>query len=116
MVDFETCRKLALAFPDVTEEPHFEKPSFRINGKIFMTFHTVKNQAMLILPELEQSVFTSDDNNVIFPVKGFWGSKGATMFDLKKVKKSIFKSALQSAYTKAVIKNKRQTKKEKEKL
>lgn len=116
MVDFETCRKLALAFPDVTEEPHFEKPSFRIKGKIFMTFHIDKNQAMLVLPELEQSVFTSDGNNVIFPVQGFWGRKGATMFDLKKVKKSIFKSALQSAYTKALTKNKKQTKKDKMKL
>ncbi len=116
MVDFETCRKLALAFPDVNEEPHFEKPSFRINGKIFMTFHIDKNQTMLILPEPEQSVFTSDDNNVIFPVQGFWGRKGATMFDLKKVKKAIFKSALQSAYTKAATKKMSQTKKDKEKL
>jgi len=116
MVDFETCRKLALAFPDVTEEPHFEKPSFRINGKIFMTFHIDKNQAMLILPEPDQSVLTAYDSNVIYPVKGFWGSRGATMFDLKKVKKTIFKSALQSAYTKAVTKNKKQTKKVKEKL
>lgn len=116
MVDFETCRKLALSFPDVTEEPHFEKPSFRINGKIFMTFHTGINHAMLILPELEQSVLTSYDINVIYPVKGFWGSRGATMFDLKKVKKSIFKNALQSAYTKAAGKNKKQTKKVKDKL
>ncbi len=106
MIDIETCRRLALSFPDVTEEPHFEKPSFRFNGKIFMTFHMDKNQAMLILPELEQSVFTTFDGSVIYPVKGFWGSKGATMFDLKKVKKSMFKQALQSAYTKAAEKKK----------
>lgn len=116
MIGFETCRKLALSFPDVTEEPHFERPSFRINGKIFMTFHIDKNQVMLILPELEQSVLISYDINVIYPVKGFWGSRGATMFDLEKVKKSIFKNALQSAYTKAVTKNKKQTKKVKDKL
>lgn len=111
MVNFETCRNLALSIPDVTEEPHFEKPSFRINGKIFMTFHTDKNEAMLILPELEQSVLTAYDSSVIYPVKGFWGNKGATMFDLKKVKKSMFKDALQSAYTKAAQKSKKQTKK-----
>lgn len=116
MIGFETCRKLALSFPDVTEEQHFEKPSFRINGKIFMTFHIDKNQAMLILPELDQSVLTVYNSNVIYPVKGFWGSRGATMFDLEKVKKSIFKSALKSAYTKAVTKNKKQTKKVKDKL
>jgi len=109
MVDFETCRTLALTFPDVTEEPHFEKSSFRLYGKIFMTFHTDKNQVMLFLPELEQSVFSASDSSAIFPVKGYWGSRGATMFDLKKVKKSVFKDALQSAYKKALLKNKKQT-------
>lgn len=110
MVNFETCRNLALSFPDVTESPHFEKPSFRIAGRIFMTFHAAKNQAMLVLPEFEQSVLTAYDSSAIYPVKGFWGGKGATMFDLKKVKKSMFRDALQRAYTKAA-ERKRQTKK-----
>lgn len=114
MITFDECRKLALALADVTEEPHFEKPSFRWRGKIFMTFHTPKNQAMLILPELHQSVLTADDNEFIFPVKGFWGSKGATMFDLNKVTKKIFKDALKSSYNFIVEKN--ITKKNKSKL
>lgn len=30
-------RKLALAFPETTEQPHFEYTSFRVKGKIFAT-------------------------------------------------------------------------------
>ena len=30
-------RKLAMALPDVTEEPHFAMTSFRVRGKIFVT-------------------------------------------------------------------------------
>lgn len=30
-------RRFALSLPDVTEEPHFEKSSFRVKGKIFAT-------------------------------------------------------------------------------
>lgn len=33
----EGIRSLALSLPDVTEEPHFDKVSFRVGGKIFAT-------------------------------------------------------------------------------
>ena len=33
----ETARRFALSLPETTEEPHFEKSSFRVRGKIFAT-------------------------------------------------------------------------------
>jgi hypothetical protein len=33
----EAARRLALALPEATEEPHFEYTSFRVRGKIFAT-------------------------------------------------------------------------------
>jgi hypothetical protein len=33
----ETARRFALSLPDTTEEPHFEKSSFRVKGKIMAT-------------------------------------------------------------------------------
>lgn len=33
----ETARQFALSLPETTEEPHFEKSSFRVRGKIFAT-------------------------------------------------------------------------------
>ena len=33
----DTLRQFALSLPGVTEEPHFDKASFRVGGKIFVT-------------------------------------------------------------------------------
>src|SRR5580765_2218573 len=33
----DTVRRFALSLPETTEEPHFEKSSFRVRGKIFAT-------------------------------------------------------------------------------
>lgn len=33
----EQVRKIALALPETTEEPHFDRTSFRVRGKIFVT-------------------------------------------------------------------------------
>jgi hypothetical protein len=36
-MSIRSLRRFALALPDVTEEPHFDYASFRVNGKIFVT-------------------------------------------------------------------------------
>jgi hypothetical protein len=36
-VTFDDVRRLAMEFPEATEEPHFEMTSFRIKGRIFAT-------------------------------------------------------------------------------
>jgi hypothetical protein len=36
-VTLEQARRLALALPEAAEEPHFDKWSFRVRGKIFAT-------------------------------------------------------------------------------
>jgi hypothetical protein len=37
MSDLAEARRLALALPEVTEQPHFDMASFRVRGKIFVT-------------------------------------------------------------------------------
>ena len=37
MVDLNELRYLALSFPEASEEDHHDRPSFRVNGKIFAT-------------------------------------------------------------------------------
>jgi hypothetical protein len=98
MVDIETCRNLALSFPAVVEQDHFGMPSFRYNKKIFMTIHTDKNLVMLKLSEPDQNIFTSANPEIIYPVPGYWGTRGATFFDLTKVTKTIFKNAVKASY------------------
>ena len=98
MVSIDTVRKLALAFPETDEHPHFERKAFRVKKKIFATLSQKDMTVMVKLTPEDQSVFCAFDKTVIYPVPGGWGRMGATFVDLKKVKKAIFKDALTVAY------------------
>jgi len=98
MVSIDTFRKLALSFPEATEEPHFEKTSFRVKKKIFATYDEVRKRACIKLSEIDQDVFSSSDRTIIFPVDNKWGKQGWTLVELSKVRKELFVDALTTAY------------------
>lgn len=98
MITIEAFRKLAMSFPEATEEPHFEKTSFRIKKKIFATYDDIKNRACIKLSEINQDVFSSADKTIIFPVDNKWGKQGWTLIEMRKVNKELFTDALTSAY------------------
>ena len=98
MVIIDTFRKLALSFPETTEEPHFEKTSFRVKKKIFATYDDIKQIACIKLSEIDQDVFSSADKTIIFPVANKWGKQGWTLIELSKVHKDLFIDALTLAY------------------
>lgn len=98
MVTFDTLRKLALSFPESTEEPHFEKTSFRVKKKIFVTYDDLNKRACIKLSEIDQDVFASADRTTIYPVDNKWGKQGWTMIEMKKVNKDLFTDALTTAY------------------
>lgn len=98
MVTIKTIRKTALSFPEATEEPHFEKTSFRIHKKIFATYDEKNGRCCLKLSETSQHVFVSLDRTVIYPVPNKWGKQGWTLIEMKRVKKKLFVEALTTAY------------------
>ncbi len=98
MVSIDTFRKLALSFPEATEELHFEKTSFRVKKKIFATYDDIKKRACIKLSEIDQNVFSSIDKTTIFPVDNKWGKQGWTLIEMKKVPKDLFIDALTIAY------------------
>lgn len=98
MVSIEIFRKLALSFPEATEEPHFEKTSFRVKKKIFATYDEKNKRACLKLSEIDQDVFSSADRTSIYPVDNKWGKQGWTNIELTKVNKNLFIDALTTAY------------------
>lgn len=98
MITIEQARQMALALPETEEKPHFDLTSFRIKNKIFATIHADKNYVMVKLIPIDQSVFCTYNKEVIFPVPGGWGKKGATFVNLKKVKKSMLLDALTTAW------------------
>jgi predicted DNA-binding protein (MmcQ/YjbR family) len=98
MVSFNTLQKAALSFPETTEEPHFEKTSFRVKKKIFATYNSKENQACIKLSEIDQNVFSSMSKLSIYPVDNKWGKQGWTFIELSKVDNDLFLDALSSAY------------------
>jgi hypothetical protein len=98
VITISEVRKLALALPEVEEKSHFNQPDFRVKGKIFAVLHAKRNEVMVKLSLIDQSVFCAIDKNIIYPVPGGWGRKGATLINLKKVKRSIFLDALTTAW------------------
>lgn len=98
MITIDALRKLALSFPGTSEQPHFEKPSFRVDKKIFVTCDINLHRACIKLSETDQDVFSLYDNAVIFPVPNKWGKQGWTYIDLKKVRKDVLTDAITKAY------------------
>ena len=98
MVTIETVRQFALSFPETDEHPHFDRRAFRVKKKIFATLSEKDHTLSLKLTLVDQSVFCAFDPSVIYPVPGGWGRMGFTMVNLKKVRKTMFKDALTTAY------------------
>ena len=98
MVSLQTFRQLSLSYPDTTEEPHFEKSSYRIKKKIFATLDQKKKIACVKLSETDQDVFCLIDKEIIYPVPNKWGKQGWTLIDLTKIKKPLLTDVLSTAY------------------
>ena len=104
MVTINILRELALSFPETTEEPHFEKTSFRVKKKIFATYDGKNNTACLKLSETDQDVFATLGRGNIYPVRNKWGKQGWTIIELEKVNTGLFTDALTTAYCTAAPK------------
>jgi predicted DNA-binding protein (MmcQ/YjbR family) len=98
MVTLLAFKQIALSFPDVTEQPHFEKTSFRTKKKIFATLSMERHRATVKLSEIDQSVFCAFDKTIIYPVDSKWAKQGWTHVDLRTVKKNMLKDLLKCAY------------------
>jgi hypothetical protein len=98
MIDSETLRQIALSFEEAEEQPHFGKPSFRVNKKIFATLDPLAGKVIIKLSEVEQSVFCGYDKSVLYPVNGGWGKQGWTVADLKTISHEILLDALTTSY------------------
>jgi predicted DNA-binding protein (MmcQ/YjbR family) len=104
MVTIDTFRSFALSFPEVTEESHFEKTSFRVKKIIFATYDDQNKRACIKLSEIDQHVFSLIEKTIIYPVANKWGKQGWTLIEMEKVKPEIFVDALTTAYGEVVTK------------
>lgn len=98
MSDISLLRRIALSLPEVTEDPHFEKTSFRVNKKIFATAVPEHSRATVKLSPADQDVFCTFDTTVIYPVPNKWGKQGWTHINLPTVKEEMLTEILKTAY------------------
>jgi hypothetical protein len=92
-------RRIALSFPETSENAHMDHPDFRVAGKIFATLgYPAKGWGMVKLPPKEQVFFLEAEPKVFQPAKGAWGRRGATTVFLRAAKKATLHRALAAAW------------------
>ncbi len=91
-------RQIALSFPKTTEQPHFDKTSFRVSRKIFATLNVKFQRVTIKLSAKDQDLFTIYDPTIIYPVPNKWGKMGWTQIDLTRVPEEMLYDALVAAY------------------
>lgn len=96
MMDY--IRRIALLLPEVTEEPHFQKVSFRIRKKIFATYIPGANEVVFKLSPAEQQVFCQAMPDRITVITGSWGRQGWTKVRLQEIDKPLLKDMILVAY------------------
>ena len=98
MIDIEVIRRIVFLLPQVTEEPHFDKTSFRVNKKIFATVVSGHNRATVKLSLADQDIFSRFDSEVVYPVPNKWGKQGWTHVNLLLIQENMLTAILKTAY------------------
>ena len=91
-------KDICLSFPETKEEPHFHKTSFRVRKKIFATLDQQKQELVVKLSLIDQSVFSDMLPGIISAVPGGWGKKGWTIIQLKEINQEALLDVLKTAY------------------
>ena len=97
-VSADRVRDLALAFPSVSEVPHWHRLAFRTPRKIFATLDTEARDLNLMFNQDLRDFYCEQDPQAFSPVPGGWGRRGATRCDLEAVNEVILISALKAAH------------------
>ncbi len=100
--DIEWLRQHCLALPGTMELPHFEKTSFRINKKIYLTIDLANNRACVKLSPAQQDIFVLAHKKTIMPVPNKWGKQGWTFADPGKTPKKLLAAMVEEAHENVV--------------
>jgi predicted DNA-binding protein (MmcQ/YjbR family) len=77
-VTADEIRILALSLPLAEEQPHFDRASFRVKGKIFATLPPGGDLVVLKLPPLVKESLMQSDGEAVIPLPGGWDRGGWT--------------------------------------
>ncbi|AEA42870.1 MmcQ/YjbR family DNA-binding protein [Fluviicola taffensis] len=99
MTDHLLFRNYALSLPEATEEPHFEKNSYRVKKKIFATVSSNEVFFVVKLTDVQQSLFCKWDESACHPVPNKWGLHGWTRVYFEKVGLDFLKDIVKTSYS-----------------
>lgn len=71
MMELEEARRFALSLPEANEEPHFDKASFRVRGKIFATAPPDEQHLHVLVDEDEARAAVAEDSTAFAEL--WWG-------------------------------------------
>ena len=92
-------RRMALSLPEASESGHMGHPDFRIRGKIFATLgYPSAGWGVVKLTPDQQEMFVQIKPEVVVPVKGAWGRRGATSVRLQPAPRGLVRKALAAAW------------------
>lgn len=97
-MDLNTFRILALDYPETSEQPHFEKTSFRVKKKIFATYDDKTGLLCFKFSEATQDVYTTLASRFAYKVPNKWGKQGWTFVKLAEAPDALLKDALLQSY------------------
>lgn len=100
-------RKLALALPDASEVPHFDRVAFRTPRRIFATMPADGKTVNLMFDAELQEFWCGNEPDAFAPVPGGWGKMGCTTCTLARLDETTFRSALNAAHARAMAPTKR---------
>ena len=95
-VNAEAVRRLALALPEATEEPHFERTSFRVKGKIFATVAPDGGSMNVFVDDEQREIMCRVDPKAYETL--MWGKSGYLCVHLNKAKQRDVETLLRSAW------------------
>lgn len=87
-----------MKLPEATEEPHFEKTSFRVKGKIFATAVFSEDRSTVKLPKESIEAFVQVGEGNIYPVPNAWGKMGWTHLRISTISPELANDAVLASY------------------
>jgi hypothetical protein len=95
-VNVREVRRLALALPETTEEPHFHLASFRVKGKIFATVAPDGAYMNLFVDDEQRELMVTVDPKAYGSLK--WGKIAYLHVHIAAAKAGDVKTLLRSAW------------------
>lgn len=97
MATGDDLRRMALALPDTTEAPHFDRASFKV-ARIYVTLAADGRTANFMFSPEEQALKCLTAPDAFAAIPNAWGKRGATTATLANLTAAELESALKTAW------------------